>query len=623
MRGRAISIRFKVFFLSACILGMSLAACLWVGTSFLVQDKVSYIYDFVLGEVGAASDAIEGRIRRLETVVRMLAADVDRLGSPGGIGDVALKDLESSGLLLLRPDGSGRFRTLLELGERAKQLREIAEERGWTPQEVERGQILVGSVSAGQLAVAGRAVDGKGLPLAFVGFLPIRREVFNLGGGGARLTLLDSLGRSVLLDSEEGKEPSVAELAAFGTDQLRLEVDSAVREIPVAGSPHIAAFRKLARGHLMVVGSLPKEVAFVGVRILVRRTLLVGGGILLIAMGLSVLTVRRLLAGLKQLWNATNRVAEGDFAVRVPPASGARDEIGDLASSFNMMAGRIGELMVATAEKARMEKELETAQLVQQRFFPRGAFESPNLKLAGRCRPASECGGDWWQYDRIGDLLILVMGDVTGHGVSSALVTAAVYGLFAQAMALEKERSEGTFDLCKLLATLNAGVLSAAGGQATMSLIAAEISLRTGRLRLSNASHRPPYWIRRSVRDPIVPLLGALSSPLGQGADTKFELEEVDLGPGDMVFLYTDGLVEPHGEQGRVLRKSRLFKLLLEQAGASQADPDRICETVLGEAVSIFQEDRQRQEDDITVVSITVPSSAVFVRGAGREEIAA
>lgn len=373
----------------------------------------------------------------------------------------------------------------------------------------------------------------------------------------------------------------------------------------------------------MVVGSLPKEVAFSGARLLARRTLLVGGGILLIAIGLSVLTVRRLLAGLKQIWHATNRVAEGDFAVRVPLAQGPRDEIGDLAGSFNLMAGKIGELMVATAEKARMEKELETAQLVQQRFFPRSAFESPNLRLAGRCRPASECGGDWWQYERIGDSIVIVMGDVTGHGVSSALVTAAVYGVFAQAMSLVRKSSKLTLDLRELLASLNLGVLSAAGGQATMSLIAAEIDLRTGKLRLSNASHRPPYWIRPRCKEPVVPLLGSLSSPLGQGADTKFEIEEVDLGPGELVFLYTDGLVEAHGEQGRALRKSRLFKLLTEQAGASQPDPSRVCEIVLGEAVAIFQEDRQRQEDDITVVSVMVPPSAAFARNAGQAAIAA
>src|SRR5690606_35511909 len=101
------------------------------------------------------------------------------------------------------------------------------------------------------------------------------------------------------------------------------------------------------------------------------------------------------------------------------------DEVGGLAQGFNFMAGEVSRLMEETKEAARMEGELETVRLVQETLFPEPVKRVGDFHLAGHFEPASECGGDWWHYCKVGDKLFIWIGDATGHGAPSAMVTSA------------------------------------------------------------------------------------------------------------------------------------------------------------------------------------------------------
>lgn len=81
--------------------------------------------------------------------------------------------------------------------------------------------------------------------------------------------------------------------------------------------------------------------------------------------------------------------------------------------------------MSETAEKARMESELQTAKTVQETLFPAFQNTFENLQIAGHYEPASECGGDWWYYYKTNNKIILCIGDATGHGAPAALITSA------------------------------------------------------------------------------------------------------------------------------------------------------------------------------------------------------
>ena len=121
-----------------------------------------------------------------------------------------------------------------------------------------------------------------------------------------------------------------------------------------------------------------------------------------------------------------DQIARGDLEARVEVTSG--DEIGMLGENFNYMADQLSILLQQTAEKATLEKELEVARTIQETLVPpRRSGGARTLKFAGYFQPASQCGGDWWTCARAcaGGKILVVIGDVTGHGVPSAMITAA------------------------------------------------------------------------------------------------------------------------------------------------------------------------------------------------------
>src|SRR5205823_2940179 len=100
-------------------------------------------------------------------------------------------------------------------------------------------------------------------------------------------------------------------------------------------------------------------------------------------------------------------------------------EVGGLAESFNYMAAEVSRLMSETAEKARMQSELATVKTVQETLFPASQSQFGPIRIKGHFEPASECGGDWWNYSRVEDKIFLWIGDATGHGAPAALITGA------------------------------------------------------------------------------------------------------------------------------------------------------------------------------------------------------
>jgi sigma-B regulation protein RsbU (phosphoserine phosphatase) len=280
------------------------------------------------------------------------------------------------------------------------------------------------------------------------------------------------------------------------------------------------------------------------------------------------------------------------------------------------MADKISELIQQTAQKARMEKELETAQAVQNRFFPPKSFDGV-LRLAGKYVPASECAGDWWHYAQIGDQLIVVVGDVTGHGVSAALVTAAAHSAFSLVIRQLTRKPEQGVPLDTLVSSLNTAVYAAAGGQATMTFVVSIIDLRTGMMTSSNASHPPLYVYRKpaggggSPMSHFKPIMDGRIPPLGEVADIDMQSSTFQLQPGDRIFWYTDGIMEQRPSDGQKVNKSTFLKLLASSSDASEDSADRLRDSVMKESLDFFANEAERP-DDITLVVATVPATAKF-----------
>ena len=121
----------------------------------------------------------------------------------------------------------------------------------------------------------------------------------------------------------------------------------------------------------------------------------------LLALGVVLAAVQGIRTGrpLRALATSAAKIAAGDLRQRVDDRR--HDEIGALATNFNFMADRLGQLMVEQAAKASMERELALARSVQQGMLPPpDVVEHGRFRVVGHCEPASSCGGDWWTYPR-------------------------------------------------------------------------------------------------------------------------------------------------------------------------------------------------------------------------------
>lgn len=297
-----------------------------------------------------------------------------------------------------------------------------------------------------------------------------------------------------------------------------------------------------------------------------------------------------------------------------------RDELGDIVDVYNGVAGRAEDLFSQIAEKIGIEKEVQTAEIVQSLFFPSKNFSHSNLRLAGKVLTATQCAGDWWHYDRVGDHLILGVGDATGHGVAAALMMAAVHGAYS----ISVRRSEKTFQssgevpLSPILEYLNEGCRSVSGGENTMTFIGSTVDLKKGIITVANASHPSPYLLRRvpgkkemDVKELFRPLKSPTANPLGASKEFSVESKDYQLQPGDIVIWYTDGLMiysetRPAGSQDRL----SVLRLIAKVADEYFPDPAKICEKVLEKYLEKRSVIPENLMDDVTIVVATVPLDA-------------
>ncbi len=258
-------------------------------------------------------------------------------------------------------------------------------------------------------------------------------------------------------------------------------------------------------------------------------------------------------------------------------------------------------------ERVEVDKEVGLAAAVQRAFVPGSeVIERGDVVVAGIYEPASRCGGDWWSVHQLehGRVLVLI-GDVTGHGVAAAMVTAAAKGCYDVAQRLMREE----VNLVRLLGLLDASVRRAGGSQFYMTCFATLLDPQAGKVRFANAGHVVPYVCRPSETGMELDVLAARGDPLGAGNPKNYVQHETDLVPGDLFVWYTDGLVEcanPRREQFGDRRMQRMLRRLDREVTDVAAVRDHVVRAAVA-----FQEG-QPPDDDITLVvgRITAPARA-------------
>jgi sigma-B regulation protein RsbU (phosphoserine phosphatase) len=249
-------------------------------------------------------------------------------------------------------------------------------------------------------------------------------------------------------------------------------------------------------------------------------------------------------AGVRQL-------AAGDFRTRVPVRS--RDEFGSLATSFNQMAEDLERNQALVVERERLRRELELSRLIQTEMLPRTFLRLGAAEIKGVSIPAREVGGDFFNYFALPDgRLALLVGDVSGKGVSAAL-------LMANVQATLRARLPHETDLARLAADLDREIDETTPGPVYLTLFLGILDAARLELRYVNAGHNPPFVVRTGGGIEAMPATGL---PIAIYPGQPYTEAVVPIRPGDLIFFYTDGLSETENDAGEMFGPERLRDVL-------------------------------------------------------------
>ncbi|HVL81409.1 MAG TPA: SpoIIE family protein phosphatase [Actinomycetota bacterium] len=213
-----------------------------------------------------------------------------------------------------------------------------------------------------------------------------------------------------------------------------------------------------------------------------------------------------------------------------------------------------------TYEIVRGARQMELAATMQWQMLPLGGYSDPEVEVAGRLEPAYDVGGDAFDFavnDRSIDLAIF---DAMGHGLQSTLLSQLAVGAYR----FSRRRRD---DLRAVAAEMDQAVAIYGGGERFVTAHVCRISLGEGVVRWLNIGHPLPVLIRDDVVEPLGPSDPTL--PLGLGGEPT-QVHERQLEPGDVVVLYSDGVVEgrsPDGEPFGLDRFTREKMRALAETG--------------------------------------------------------
>jgi len=338
-------------------------------------------------------------------------------------------------------------------------------------------------------------------------------------------------------------------------------------------------------------------------------------------MGLSL--ARSITGAVDALAVGTSHVRRGDFTHRVVVDS--RDQLGDLADSFNSMTASVEDLLHEKAEKERLAQELRIAREIQMSLLPQGPLRIGDVSVTAHCEPAREVGGDYYDYLPLGDGRVgIIIADVAGKGTSAALYMAELKGLMLSLTRLQTSPRQTLIEANRIIAEhLDA--------RSFITMTYAIVDVRAHTLTYARAGHCPLMYLRgeragqpstagggseapggppdaRSGRHVEIQapdgLVLGLKIDNGERFDALLREVTLQLGAGDLVLLFTDGVTDAMDATGEPFGEERLAAVI-EEHGALPFEELR--ERILREIHAFVG--TTGQHDDLTFVLLTVAAS--------------
>ncbi len=252
---------------------------------------------------------------------------------------------------------------------------------------------------------------------------------------------------------------------------------------------------------------------------------------------------------------ADSPLAEGRFT---------EDHLKVLTTLASVAAIRVqnARLMEQQMERVRLERELQVASEIQQRFQPASAPIVAGYELQGISFPCYEIGGDYYDFiQREDGRLIVALGDVSGKGPAAALLMSSLH-------AAVHAHSDMHDSLAKMIGAVNRYLVDSTPANRFVTLFYAELDPKDGSLAFLNAGHNPPLIVHAGG---TMEQLAAGGLPLGIMANADFREGKTRLHPGDVLVIYSDGVSEAVNAKGEEFGPTRLYEVVARNLDASAA----------------------------------------------------
>jgi len=406
--------------------------------------------------------------------------------------------------------------------------------------------------------------------------------------GSVRLFLVDQSGRVLMCTGPRRQ--------ALGdtNDPLELAVLREIKEKPFGtllgeGRPprEVSGFYRLTEAPWSIVVIAPGREILAPIIHFRNYYMGLGGALILVVLVLIRLVTGRTASAIREVSTAAERVAQGSYSSI--PAPKGRDEVAHLVESFNAMMAKL-------EERDRLKQAMTLAKEIQQALLPQRAPAVEGMDVAGTSIYCDETGGDYYDYLQVSEpepgRLAVAVGDVTGHGVSAAL-------LMTTARAFLRSRAVHPGDLGQLLTEVNR-LLAADTSQAGnfMTLLLMLVDGMKGEIRWVRAGHDPAL-LYDPATDSFSELMGG---GIALGVDETWTFEEKRRDgwkAGQVILIGTDGIWESENPRGEMFGKERLREIVRRTHGSTAQE----LVAAVTDAVDRFREDLPRQ-DDITLVVI-------------------
>jgi phosphoserine phosphatase RsbU/P len=330
---------------------------------------------------------------------------------------------------------------------------------------------------------------------------------------------------------------------------------------------------------------------------------LIVAGLLLLTI-LTVNIINRLASPLAHFAQSARLVAEGNFDVELPTVK-TKDEMLELRKAFSHMqhqlAAYIENLKETTSAKEKIESELRIARDIQMSMIPHSFPPFPDLPqvdLFAMLKSAKEVGGDLYDFFLMdNNKFCFAIGDVSGKGVPASLFMAVTRTLLRSISDKYKTPSDIMKVLNKSLAMNNDSCMF-------VTFFLGILDLSNGDLSFTNAGHNPPVLIRKNGE--AIFFEHTKSIPLGLQEEYPYTETLLNLGHGDKIFTYTDGVSEAENVGQQLFGDEAVLKTIAENTAADPRQLIEIMDRALEQHVSGFA-----QSDDITMMTISYHGKAI------------